>query len=32
MNNHSSFCNESVVISYGIVTANLITFFQTSKI
>lgn len=26
---HSSFCNESVVISYGIVVAKIITFFKT---
>lgn len=28
---HSSFCNESVVISYGIVDAKLITISQIQK-
>ena len=28
---HSSFCNESVVISHGIVIAKLITFFSNNN-
>ncbi len=28
---HSSFCKESVVISYGILAAKIITFFQETN-
>lgn len=31
MSNHSSFCNESVVISYGIVTTKILTFSTTTN-